>query len=138
VADVLCPIVVGRAEEIASLDEALRAAMSGDGQVLCVTGEADIGKSRLAREVVAMAGSHDAVTAVGRAVPTGSAAPFRPLTEALLHCLRDRELPSDPELSPWLPALGGIMPTLAAEARAEARGEARAEWSSPMRAEALI
>jgi ATP/maltotriose-dependent transcriptional regulator MalT len=130
VADVLCPIVIGRADEIASLDEDLCAAMSGEGRVVCVTGEAGIGKSRLAREVVAMARSRGAVTAVGRAVPTGAATPFRPLTEALLHYLRDRALPSDSDLAPWLPALGGIVPTLSAEPRVES--------SSPMRAEALV
>ena len=61
------------------------AAMSGEGRVVCVTGEAGIGKSRLAREVVALARSRGAVPAVGRAVPTGAATPYRPLTEALLQ-----------------------------------------------------
>jgi hypothetical protein len=55
VADVLCPIVVGRHEEISALGHALHKAMAGEGRVVCITGEAGIGKSRLAREVIALA-----------------------------------------------------------------------------------
>jgi DNA-binding NarL/FixJ family response regulator len=131
VADVLCPIIVGRAEQIASLDEALGVALAGDGRVVCVTGEAGIGKSRLVRQVIAVARSRGSGVAVGRAVPTGSATPYRPLTEALSHLLRDRAVPSHPELAAWLPALGAIVPTLAGMARS-------VEPSLPMRAEALI
>ncbi len=130
VADVLCPILVGRADEVATLDQALSAAISGQGSVVCVTGEAGIGKSRLGRELVALARSRGALAAVGRAVPTGSTTPYRPLTEALLSCLRDRTLPSDPDLALWLPALYGIVPSLAPETTVES--------SSPLHAEALV
>jgi DNA-binding CsgD family transcriptional regulator len=46
----------------------------------------------------------------GRAVPGGSGTPYRPLAEALLQILRDRPLPSDGDLRPWLPALQAILP----------------------------
>jgi DNA-binding CsgD family transcriptional regulator/tetratricopeptide (TPR) repeat protein len=133
VADVLCPILVGRADEVAELDEALTAAISGRGRVVCVTGEAGIGKSRLARELVALARSRGTLAAVGRAVPTGSTTPYRPLTEALLSCLRSLTLPSDPDLAPWLPALGGILPGLAPEPKVDS-----VESSPPFQAEALV
>ncbi|MGP0031192.1 MAG: ATP-binding protein [Acidimicrobiales bacterium] len=126
----LCPIVVGRDEELATLDAALEAALGGKGRLACLTGEAGIGKSRLAREVAAMARERGALVAVGRGVPSGATTPYRPLTEALLSCLRDRPLPSDPDLAPWLPALGAIVPTLAPGARVET--------SPPVRAEAVI
>jgi predicted ATPase len=129
VADVLCPIVVGRDDEIASLDQRLSAAMSGEGGVVCVTGEAGIGKSRIAREVLALARSRGALPAVGRAVLTGATTPYRPLTEALASRLRDLPLDSDLKLAPWLPALDGVVPSLASEKKMET--------TSPMRAEAL-
>jgi predicted ATPase len=130
VADVLCPIVVGREEEISALGHALHSAVAGEGRVVCITGEAGIGKSRLAREVVAQARASGAGTAVGRAVPTGASIPYRPLTEAVSQILRDRALPSGPELAHWLPALAGIVPTLAVDRSGES--------SSAVRAEALI
>jgi DNA-binding CsgD family transcriptional regulator/tetratricopeptide (TPR) repeat protein len=129
-AGVLCPIVVGRVEERAKLDAALEAALGGHGRVVCLTGEAGIGKSRLARELATAARSRGAVVVVGRGVPNGATTPYRPITEALLQCVRGRGLPSDPELAPWLPALGAIVPTLA--------GESPGDASSPVRGEAII
>jgi DNA-binding CsgD family transcriptional regulator/tetratricopeptide (TPR) repeat protein len=130
VADVLCPILIGRSEEIASLNEAFRAAISGGGRMVFVTGEAGIGKSRLTRELASTARSSGSVVGVGRAVPSGATTPYRPLTEAVLNLLRDRPPPSDPDLVPWLGAIGGIVPMLAQKETIEA--------SSPMQAEALI
>ena len=49
-ADVLCPVVVGRQAELSALDAALDAAFGGAGRMVFVTGEPGIGKSRLARE----------------------------------------------------------------------------------------
>src|SRR5580693_7912096 len=54
-ADVLCPVVVGRQAELAELDAALTAALGGAGRLVFVVGEPGIGKSRLAREVAARA-----------------------------------------------------------------------------------
>ena len=130
VAHVLCPIVVGRDEQLATLGAALDAALDSDGSVLFLTGEAGIGKSRLARELVGSARARGAIVAVGRGVPSGATTPYRPLTEALLHCLRHRPLPSDPDLLPWLAALGGILPTLATEIHGDT--------PPPVRAEAVI
>jgi DNA-binding CsgD family transcriptional regulator len=108
---VLCPVVVGRVAELSALRTALEAALRGEGNLVCVTGEPGIGKSRLARELAADARARGAAVVVGRAVPGGSTA-YRPLTEALLQALRDRPFPTDDDLVPWRPALSAIIPGL--------------------------
>jgi len=110
VADLLCPVVVGRDAELEVLDARLDAALRGRGGCVVLTGEAGIGKSRLVRHVVVEAGEKGVPVATGRAVPSGASGPYRPLTEALLQALRGRPFPDDPSLAPWLPALGAIVP----------------------------
>jgi DNA-binding CsgD family transcriptional regulator len=112
VGDVLCPVVVGREAELSALRTALDAALRGEGNLVCLTGEPGIGKSRLARELAALARARGAAVAVGRAVPAGGSTAYRPLTEALLQALRDRPFPADDDLAAWLPALGAIIPGL--------------------------
>jgi DNA-binding CsgD family transcriptional regulator/tetratricopeptide (TPR) repeat protein len=127
VADVLCPVVVGREEEVHGLQGALDETGSGRGGVVALTGEAGIGKSRLTRLVLALAAEKGMLRSVGRAVPGGDAAPYRPLAEALLHVLRDRPLPADPQLTPWLPALTAIVPALGGDSHGDASPAARGE-----------
>ena len=92
-----------------------------------LTGEAGIGKSRLVREVDGDARARKLGVIAGRAVPGGASTAYRPLTEALLQALRDRSVPDDPDLVPWLPALGGIVPHLAGEAHGDAMPTVRGE-----------
>jgi hypothetical protein len=65
---------------------------------------------------------------IGRAVQAGAATPYRPLTEALLQALRDRKIPDNAHLAPWLPALRAIVPagsqTSTGDHSAAVRGEA--------------
>ena len=126
-AKALCPIMLGRDEELGALDRALDEALAGSGALAVLTGEAGIGKSRLARELAARARGIGAAAVVGRAVPSGTATPYLPLTEALLQALRDREVPDDAGFAPWRPVLGALVPTLIGERAADASATARAE-----------
>ncbi|MGH8910169.1 MAG: ATP-binding protein [Egibacteraceae bacterium] len=106
---VLCPVLVGRDEELSTLTAALDRAAKGRGGTVMLLGEAGIGKSRLAREAAAAARTRGFTALCGRAVP-GRASAFRALAEALLSALRDRRLPVAPELDPFRSALGRLVP----------------------------
>jgi DNA-binding CsgD family transcriptional regulator len=95
------------------------------GQMVLVHGEAGVGKSRLVREVAAMARETGVTVFSGRAVPSGEA--YRPLAEALSAALRDRPLPRENGLRPYLPALAVLLPDAGVEGRADPRGVALGE-----------
>jgi AAA ATPase-like protein len=129
--DVLCPVVIGREAELRTLAGALGEALRGQGRCVFLTGEAGIGKSRLAREVAVQAAGAGAAVVVGRGVPTGASAPYRPLTEALLQALRGHPIPGEASLAPWRPALGAIIPGIGGTDRG-------AEVSLAIRGEAVV
>ena len=135
VADVLCPVLVGRDAELQALTDALGSALRGHGTTVFLTGEAGIGKSRLVREVTSQARDLGAAVVAGRAVPAAAGA-YRPLTEALQQALRRRRFPDAPGLAPWRPVLAAIVQALGTEDQGElaVRGEA----SAAVRGEAVI
>jgi len=130
--DPLCPVLIGREAELGQLRSALAAASSGTGGVVFVTGEAGIGKSRLAAALAAPAVAGAAVVLTGRAVPSAGGVPYRPLTEALLQGLRGRPFPDDPGMAPWLPALRAVIPTI------EPGRAGHGELSPAVRGEAVL
>ena len=132
-ADLLCPVLIGRDAETARLRSALAAAQSGAGGMMFLTGEAGIGKSRLASELAAEARACGATVLAGRAVPTSASIPYRPLTEALLQALREHAFPGDPGLTPWLPALRAVIPTIGGS-----EGDGRGDHAAPVRGEAVL
>ena len=85
---------VGRETEIRFLHERFEQARAGRGQVVSITGEAGIGKSRLLRELRARVAG-EAKWLEGQAVPFGRTIPFHPLIDLLRRSLRidegDRE-----------------------------------------------
>lgn len=109
-AEVICPVLVGRDRERDVLEAAVAAARAGRGGVVAVRGEAGVGKSRLAAELAATAARQGLLVLCGRAVQAEQPTTFRPLAEALLAGVRTEGLPADPELEPFLPALGRLVP----------------------------
>ena len=114
---------VGRTEELARLTAAAERAAAGTPTVVVVGGEAGVGKTRLAGEVMASARAAGAKVLAGGCVELGGeGVPFAPLIEALRAFVRDLDEPSLarlvpaqareelarllPELSPPGPALG--------------------------------
>ena len=101
--------MVGRDAELALLEDVLGRAAQARGATVVVCGEAGIGKTRLAREALAVAARLSMTTLVGRAVQQGLS-PYRPLSEALFAVARAGTFPEATDLRPFRHALGSIVP----------------------------
>jgi DNA-binding CsgD family transcriptional regulator/tetratricopeptide (TPR) repeat protein len=77
-------VFVGRARELARLEQGLDATRTGSGTTVLVAGEAGIGKSRLASELAARAREAGFDVLVGRCIDlVGTQLPYQPFVEAL-------------------------------------------------------
>ncbi|MEV6979050.1 AAA family ATPase [Kitasatospora sp. NPDC093806] len=103
-------ITIGRAAELGRLGGALTAARQRAGGAVFLLGEAGIGKSRLAGECAYQAYGLGLPVLRGRGSSTGTVTPFRPLIEALSSRFRAAGPPTDPELTPYRPALARLVP----------------------------
>ena len=70
----------GRYDELESLQGALRSAAAGQGQVVGLSGDPGLGKTRLAHELRLVAGA-DTVVLQGRCLPFGTAVPYLPILD---------------------------------------------------------
>jgi predicted ATPase/class 3 adenylate cyclase len=70
----------GRTAELGTLRQAFRAAVEGEGQVIGLSGDPGLGKSRLAYEL-RRATEGDAAAFEGRCLPFGSAVPYLPILD---------------------------------------------------------
>jgi DNA-binding CsgD family transcriptional regulator len=110
VADLLCPLVIARNSELATLIDCMDKAEAGAGGVIALVGEAGIGKSRLVRETVRIASGRRLLVLIGRAVPGPAPVPFRPLSEALLAATRGSPPPTSPDLAGFGGQLSRLLP----------------------------
>ncbi len=106
----LCRELIGRDQSLDTARSALADAGRGSGGVLLVSGEAGVGKSRLVRELVSAARDSGMQVLFGRAVQADVPIPFRPLAEAFLSHFRSQGVPDLPDLAPYRPALGRLLP----------------------------
>lgn len=126
--DLLEPIyqgpLMGRAAELAMLDDRRAAAQAGQGQVVGIIGEAGLGKSRLLAEAVRRARAAGWLAYGGAAQAYGTASPYltwqtvwralfglderRPLA-AQITALAEALAASDPRLQERLPLLGPVV-----------------------------
>jgi DNA-binding SARP family transcriptional activator len=75
--------LIGRAPEMDELRAALQSAIAGGGRVVCVVGEAGIGKSRLIAELAADAARRGVTVLLGRSYESEQILPFGPWVDAM-------------------------------------------------------
>ncbi|MBI4338810.1 MAG: AAA family ATPase [Chloroflexi bacterium] len=105
---------VGRERELGFLRQRLDAAIAGQGGLIFITGEAGIGKTRLAREAQRLAQDRGLCWLAGRYDKDGSIA-MQPYVEAVRQLLDSGRAERLLELAgPYAPELARIFPNLAA------------------------
>jgi tetratricopeptide (TPR) repeat protein len=82
-ATVICPVLIGRGHDLTTLRLLVERAKCSLGQVILLSGEAGIGKSRLVAEVKTEAVSRDFLLMQGSCFPTDHAIPYAPLLDLL-------------------------------------------------------
>ncbi len=73
--------LVGREEELSQLSKIIKLVMDGHGQLLSITGEAGVGKSRLLEEIIALARQHEMIGLGGNCLAYGTQSPYLPWLE---------------------------------------------------------
>src|SRR5258708_6002486 len=77
---IICPVVIGRAQELTYLRLLVERARNGQGQVVLLSGEAGIGKSRMVAETKAYALAQGFLQLLeGQCFQADSAPPYAPL-----------------------------------------------------------
>jgi predicted ATPase/class 3 adenylate cyclase len=87
----VCRVLVGREEELSTLEDALLAACRGEGSVVVLAGDAGMGKSRLCRELTTRAERIGAVVMEGSCSEADLALPYLPFLEAIGNQLSSGE-----------------------------------------------
>jgi DNA-binding CsgD family transcriptional regulator/Flp pilus assembly protein TadD len=117
---VVCPILIGHATHIESLQRTIDAARGGQGRTIILAGEAGVGKTRLVAETKTRAAQSGFRLLQGSCFEPDRALPYAPLLDALRifiaagpadEIARDFG-PSAPELVKLLPELTALLPDL--------------------------
>jgi DNA-binding CsgD family transcriptional regulator/Tfp pilus assembly protein PilF len=110
---VVCPVLIDRVNEITMLQALIDQTRSGKGQVVLLSGEAGIGKSRLVSEVKTNAVSRGFLLMQGSCFPTDYAIPYAPLLDLLRSHFSSYSsaLPST-EIEPMAQAFLPLLPDL--------------------------
>ena len=106
----LCPVLIGRSAELGALTAAADAAADGHGGAVFITGDAGIGKSRLAKDISAYALSRGFQVLTGRATESTVPVPYRPVAEALMGAARAGVIPDARGLADYRAAVGSLVP----------------------------
>jgi DNA-binding SARP family transcriptional activator len=118
--------LVGRSPELTRLRKALDHARRGRGRIVAIVGEAGVGKSRLAAELVKSANDHEVRVVIGRCYESEQGLPLGPWIDALRAA---GVVPDDPALSSlepgWRAELARLFPEVRAPGLPPASDDAR-------------
>ncbi|WP_165360915.1 AAA family ATPase [Candidatus Chloroploca sp. Khr17] len=113
---VICPVLVGRASQVATVARLCSHVQGGSGTTLLITGEAGVGKSRLASEAVAYASATHWVTLRGGCSEAEQSIPFGVLVDMLrAYSLGQPSISLVQALGSDLPILAPVLPELASQ-----------------------
>jgi len=111
---VLSRVLVGRAQEIGSLERALSSTRGGRGCCCVVGGEAGVGKSRLIAETLERAAQNGFLGVVGACFEPDRAFPYAALVDAIRSLLGPRSGTEIEDLvGPLAPEMVKVVPELA-------------------------
>jgi class 3 adenylate cyclase len=110
----LCPVLVGRDEQLSRLEDALLSANRGESRFLALAGEAGLGKTRLATELVGRARKLGLVAMWGACSEAELSLPYLPFVEAVGNYVSTQDSeelarrlgPAASELAQVFPQLG--------------------------------
>ncbi|HJZ46222.1 MAG TPA: AAA family ATPase [Roseiflexaceae bacterium] len=105
---VVCPVLIGRAGAVAALEQLIDALATPRSQMLLISGDAGIGKSRLVGEAKTYANARGATVFQGACFPQDQTCPFAPLLDLVRANFADPAgdlAPFAHELYPLLPDL---------------------------------
>lgn len=110
---VLSPVLIGRQEELSQLEDALLAANRGDGRFVLLSGEAGIGKTRLATELSRRARKLGSDVLWGSCSEAELSLPYLPFVEAIGNRLGEEDTAVRyAELGPMVAELAQLFPQL--------------------------
>ena len=118
--------IVGREWELAQIEEIVRLAAAGHGQLLAISGEAGVGKSRLLEELVALASQREMYGLGGDCLSYGSQSPYLPWIDLFtsffglgageatsyderVRRIEQRMVEAAPVLRDWVPLMGQLL-----------------------------
>ena len=127
----LCPELIGRAAEVASLRERVDAMAAGRGGVVALVAGAGAGKTRLAVATAEAAAARGCPVLTGRAVPGPNAVPYRALVEAFLGAFRSAPVPDSPALAGLGGHLGRLVPGWRGDRTSRPPRTRRSCWPRP-------
>jgi ABC-type transport system substrate-binding protein len=131
--------LVGRASELAELQKRLNAAVSGECQLVVVSGEPGVGKTRLLDEIESLARARGIRVLHGRSVERDRSFPYQGFCDAIQEYFRYKDEASSaaPDFSDLAGDLLALFPMLTeiGEIRAAASGSAQAAGSGAGAAE---
>lgn len=108
------PLLVGRDEELAALEEALLETSLGEGRFVLIAGEAGQGKTRLTEELAARARKLGFTTLAGGAAEAEFALPYLPFVQALGNWLAGQDaVELSRRLGPAASDLARLLPQVA-------------------------
>jgi class 3 adenylate cyclase len=121
---VLCPVMVRREEPLAALEDALLESRRGHGRLVVLSGEAGIGKTRLATELTRQARRLGSAVLTGGCSEAELALPYLPFVEAIGNYLADADLAElRQRLGPASAELSQLFPQFAERPAADGAGD---------------